>query len=126
MSKKTAKVLLVEDIKIAQKVTSFTLESLNCDVDIAENGSKALELAETNHYDIILMDLGLPDVDGMTVTETIRKMPHYDQNTPIVALTAHADEDYRKNCLEIGMSGYMIKPLTTESAKDLLDNYLRH
>lgn len=124
METNRTKVLLVEDVKIAQTGAVMALSELNCDVDVAETGTKALKLAGQNRYELILMDLGLPDVDGMTLTETIRKMPEHQRGTPIIALTAHADTNYRNDCYEIGMDGYVVKPLTMDTARDLLTRYV--
>ena len=126
METKRTKILLVEDIKVAQTGAILALSELNCEVDVAETGTNALTLAGQNQYDLILMDLGLPDVDGMTLTETLRKMPEHQRGTPIIALTAHSDTNYRNDCYEIGMDGYVVKPLTVDTARDLLTRYVNN
>lgn len=117
-------VLLVEDIKIAQKVASLRLMELNCEVDTAETGARAIELVNQHTYDLILMDLGLPDMDGLTVTETIRKMEKTDEHVPIIALTAHEAEDIKESCLKVGMDDFLGKPLTIEKARSVIDKFL--
>lgn len=117
-------VLLVEDIKIAQKVALLRLIELNCKVDTAETGARALELVNQYTYDLILMDLGLPDMDGLTVTETIRKMEKTDERVPIIALTAHDGEEIKDSCLKVGMSEFLSKPLTTEKARFVIEKFL--
>ena len=82
------KILVVEDVEIASRMAVVMLESYGCAVDTVETGSSALEIIEEKDYDLILMDLGLPDMDGLSVTETIRRM-HHNPDIPIVALTAH-------------------------------------
>lgn len=70
------------------------------------------------------MDLGLPDTDGYTVTETIREMEEQtNRHTPIVALTAHTDETFKKNAFESGMDDFLTKPITIEKAKQVIDKY---
>jgi CheY-like chemotaxis protein len=102
---KTIKILLVEDHLIAQKMVSLVLGSLNCQVEIAADGKTALEKSQMTDYDLILMDIGLPDIDGHTVTEKIRKNEKNTRRVPIVALTAHADESEKTKASRSGMDG---------------------
>ena len=124
MEIQSPRVLLVEDVRIAQKLAQMALEAIHCKVDVVLSGNEALELVEENQYDLILMDLGLPDIDGITVTETIRRPGEQNENTPIVALTAHGDELYQQECQEIGMNDYVMKPLTEEKGQALLDKFV--
>lgn len=118
------KVLMVEDLKVAQKVAKLILgNDLGCAVDIAETGAQALELANKNNYDLIFMDLGLPDIDGLTVTETIRKSDTQPK-VPIIALTAHGSEDYKSRCMEVGMNDFIVKPIKVEDGSRLINKYL--
>lgn len=124
MSEKHPKILVVEDIKIAQKLAGMILHQLNCEVDTADNGVQAIECYNKQTYDLIFMDLGLPDMDGLTVTETIRKLESKPQHTPIVALTAHDDADVKKACLEHGMDDFLAKPLTPQAASSILQRFV--
>ena len=117
MIKQNTAVLLVEDHAIAQKIAILALEPFQCQVDIAANGTQALEMYNNNQYDLILMDLGLPDIDGVTVTETIRRQGSDQIRVPIVALTANADETYRNHCIEAGMDDFLLKPISTALCK---------
>ncbi|MDB6095746.1 MAG: GacS/BarA family sensor protein [Francisellaceae bacterium] len=123
-----AQILLVEDLKIAQKVAILTLEDLNCEVDVAETGLEALEKIKIKSYQLIFMDIGLPDIDGLTITETIRRQESIyttQKFTPIIALTAHSnDEELKRQCLEVGINDYIIKPLKPENAQVILNKYL--
>ncbi|MCE3043554.1 response regulator [Legionella sp. 16cNR16C] len=115
------RVLVVEDNIIAQHAAKSLLTKLQCTVDIAENGIKALELWKTQHYDLILMDIGLPDIDGYEVTHAIRvheltKKTH----TPIIALTAHAGDENKKRCIDAGMNAVLTKPLTAKNCSDIV------
>jgi two-component system aerobic respiration control sensor histidine kinase ArcB len=121
MSKQTIRVLLVEDNRVAQLAVRLNLQQLNCTVDIASTGEEALTFASENAYDLILMDIGLiGDLDGFAVSRHIRKDCHKNLETPIIALTAHSGEDYRKLSVEAGMNDYMVKPLSAQSIREVL------
>lgn len=111
------KVLVVEDVELAQVAAVTILESIECDVEIAETGEEAILKTQTTKFDAIFMDLGLPDVDVLTVTEKIRQA---NPGVEIFALTAHADDNIRKQCLAAGMSKFLVKPLTQAMAKHVL------
>lgn len=115
------RVLLVEDNAIISRISKDLLERLNCKVDIAETGSEALQLAKEWRYDLVLLDIGLPDIDGYTVAEKIR-LPKSNINSqaPIIAITAHSEDEERKRCLEVGMNRMITKPLTQEIAEAIL------
>ncbi|MDX1901128.1 MAG: response regulator [Gammaproteobacteria bacterium] len=119
------KVLLVENQKIAQKIALFYLSEFGCQVDTAETGIDALELVKEKTYDLIFMDLGLDDIDGLTVTETIRKSEDEAHRVPIVALTAHDAEDIRSSCFEAGVDDFISKPFLPEKSRPVLEKYLR-
>lgn len=120
------KILVVEDIKIALKMALIVLQELGCEVDTATSGIQSLELIKKNHYDVIFMDLGLPDIDGLTLTETIRKIKEEDQlidkKTLIIALTAHG-ETLKEDCLQAGMDDFIEKPLTKEASLKVFRTY---
>lgn len=116
-------ILLVEDQAFVAKITKINFSELNCNVDIALDGKTAIEQANNNIYDLIIMDIGLPDIDGYEVTKKIR-LSELNANVPIVALTAHADDESQKRCIQSGMNGILIKPLLKEKAQSLLDTYI--
>jgi len=124
MTDSRIKVLLVEDIALAQKVAQPILATCNCDADIASTGTQALQFLKDNDYDFVLMDLGLPDIDGITLAETIRNTDNRNLYTPIIALTAHSDEEQKRGCLEAGMNDYLLKPLTKEQCQAIIETYL--
>ncbi|MFI4957316.1 MAG: response regulator [Gammaproteobacteria bacterium] len=111
------KVLLVEDLPLAAKIARFILGDLNCDVDVATNGAEALQKAQSNAYDLIFMDVGLPDATGFEVTSRIRKA---GVQVPIYALTAHTDADHRDQAIAAGMTGFLTKPLEEMAVRQLL------
>lgn len=106
------KILLVEDNQMISKICSellMTLEELNCEVDIAESGTKALNLINDTVYDLILMDIGLPDMSGYELAQYLRS---HNVDTPIVAVTGHSHPlDYEK-AKKMGMNDMIIKPLS--------------
>ena len=124
MDNKKVKVLVVEDHLIAKKIAITILKSLNCDVDTADDGNQALTLSTNNTYHLILVDIGLPDIDGFELVQRMRAFKNIERHLPIIALTAHTDNTYKTRCLESGMNGCFSKPLTTEDARDILKNYI--
>lgn len=122
-SKISARILLVEDMPIIQMATTSLLEELNCNVTIADSGEKALQLFKSHEYDLIFMDIGLPDIDGYEVAKKIRASKK-GKNIPILALTAHAADDVDDLCGSSGMNAVLQKPLKREHAKELLNTYV--
>lgn len=118
-----ARILLVEDDLIAQKLAVYMLQGFGFHIDIAATGSRALELAMANDYQLIFMDMGLPDIDGLTVTETIRAQAG-NKNTPIIALTAHSRDCLYDQCMASGITEFLNKPLTQDAAVSILNTYV--
>lgn len=114
-----ANVLLVEDNALNQKIAKILLEELGCHVDIVDNGKQAIESNRIKQYDIIFMDVGLPDMDGISITKAIRK-ENIHQNVPIIALTAHALEQDRERCLQASMNDVLTKPIKSVDLKRIL------
>ncbi len=124
MTTQQYKVLLVEDIKVALRFATHILSTLGCKVDAAETGTQAMKKMNENSYDLIFMDLGLPDMDGLAVTQWIRQRNDGKSRTPIVALTAHDTPEDRESCFKAKMEDFIIKPLTIEKAKYILEKYV--
>lgn len=117
-------ILLAEDNLINQKLTLRLLEKNGHSVDIAENGKVAVEMWQRNKYDVVLMDVLMPEMDGFEATEQIRKLEKESgRRTPIIALTANAMKGDREKCLGIGMDDYLPKPLKMNDLKTLLDKW---
>lgn len=111
------KVLLVEDLPLAAKIARYILSDLNCDVDHVSTGADAVNKARSDVYDLIFMDVGLPDATGFEVTQRIRAA---GVATPIYALTAHTDVDHRQQAIRAGMTGFLTKPLEEAAVRQLL------
>lgn len=119
-----SRILLIEDHPLTAQITRSILMKLACQVETAANGTEALEKAIAYNYDLIFMDIGLPDMNGNEVARRIRafeaKMKRY---TPIIALTAHVDEN-KEHCIAAGMDAVYSKPLAKEEAVGILDTFI--
>lgn len=106
------RILLAEDNVTNQKVATLLLKRMGYSVDIVANGLEAVEATMRQTYDVVLMDIQMPEMDGMEATQRIRqKFPHRPH---IVAMTAHAMRGYREKCLDVGMDDYVSKPIRPE------------
>jgi PAS domain S-box-containing protein len=108
-----ARILLVEDNPINQEVTLELLHQAGLHADLAENGQIALERVQASPYDLILMDMQMPVLDGIEATRAIRKLPDY-ANVPILAMTANAFDEDRQACIDVGMNDHVAKPVNPE------------
>lgn len=126
MQNENLHILVVEDAEIAQRAARSAIESLGHKVDVAKTGAEAIGCCREQHYDLIFMDLGLPDMDGFTVTETLHNQGNGAKFiTPIIALTVHDTEEFKVNTRQVGMSDFIAKPLTTEKIEEVIKLYAR-
>lgn len=120
-----ARVLLVEDNISNQKIVTISLGSKVKSVDTATNGKEALDMFLKSDYDIILMDIRLPVMDGIKTSKKIREMESgTDKYTPIIALTANAMIGDKEQCIEAGMDDYLSKPFQPQKLLDMLNKYV--
>src|SRR5579862_9636181 len=121
----SSRVLLVEDNLIATRITTMHLNELTCIVDHAQDGISAITMSKENHYDIILMDIGLPDMTGIEVTRSIRQNElGSEMPVPIIALTAHVDDERNQQCMQSGMSAVFCKPIEKAIIEDILNAFV--
>jgi len=120
------KILLAEDNIVNQKVASIHLQTLGHEVEIAKNGKIAVEMFENKNYDIIFMDVQMPEMDGFEATQAIRNIEKNSgkaEKIPIIAMTANAMQGDKEKCLEAGMDDYISKPFTATSLLKILQTY---
>jgi polar amino acid transport system substrate-binding protein len=124
MAQLTGSVLLVEDNTINQQVAQEILESMGLVVYTVSNGVEALKALELQRYDIVLMDLQMPEMDGYEATRRIRAEAKYTQ-LPVIAMTAHAMAEEREQCLAVGMNDHLPKPIDPPQLYNVLSLYLK-
>ena len=105
-----AKILLVEDNEMNRDMLSRRLQRRGYEVAIATDGQAGVDMASTREYDLVLMDMSLPEIDGWEATRRLREDPA-TRTLPIIALTAHAMTDDRQRAIEAGCDDYDIKPV---------------
>lgn len=119
-------VLLVEDDEINQRFANMLLHDLGCMVDIAASGREAIDKLEHGRYDLVFMDIGLPDYDGFELTKVIRRTIPKADDLPIIAMTAHAFARDKRRCIRAGMDDVVIKPVKEIAMRHVLQQYLEH
>lgn len=117
------RVLLVEDEPINRDIGEDLLSSIGLQVETAENGNVAVNCVKQTKFDLILMDIQMPEVDGLDATRQIRQLPGYAE-TPIVALTANAFASDKQRCFEAGMTDFLSKPVSPVELYAVLGKYL--
>jgi PAS domain S-box-containing protein len=117
------RVLVAEDNMANQKVALKMLTKLGCRADVVANGQEAVDALRTVPYDLVFMDCNMPDVDGFTATEMIRKMEANDKHTVVIAMTANALKGDRDRCLAAGMDDYVSKPVSQKALEDIVNEW---
>lgn len=117
------RVLLVEDNLVVAKVTGRMLEELGAIVDNARSGEETIKHVREKNYDIIFMDIGLPDTTGVELTQTIRAMKTSSANAPIVALTGHMRKENTQQCFAAGMNEVLIKPVLLAQLQKVMQDF---
>jgi len=125
---RSEKILLAEDVAVNQQVAIGMLNKIGLvNIDIANNGTEAVELFDCEKYALILMDLQMPGMDGYSAAQKIRAVEHAQQHatrTPIIAVTAHAFADEKRKSIEMGMDDLVTKPLTGEKLTEVIHHWL--
>ena len=120
------KVLLAEDNEINQMVAKMMLERFGCETDAVETGKLAVQAIQARNYDVVLMDVHMPEMDGYTATSNIRQYEEpLGKRTPVIAMTAKAMLGDRELCLEAGMDDYIVKPVRPDDLYDVLLRWKR-
>ena len=123
--KEKSKALVVEDNLINQRLIQILLQEYNIEVTTASNGVQAVDMCQKSRYDIVFMDIDMPEKNGIIATKEIKEAINPNGNTPIVALTAMAMEGDREMLLDAGLDDYISKPLTREKLEHILITYLK-
>jgi len=120
------RVLLAEDDSTIREVLVLMLKTANYYVDVAEDGLKAVEMWEKGGYDIVLMDVQMPRLDGFGASRAIRKKEQKQGgHTPIIAMTAHAQKMDEENCLAAGMDAYISKPINFKKSLQVIGDIMK-
>ncbi len=114
-------ILVVEDNLMNQKLALQVLKRLGCSAQVAANGQQALDLLQSNDFDLVLMDIQMPVMDGYTTTRHIRT--DLQSTVPIIAMTAHALASEREQCLQAGMNDFLPKPFQVNELERILRKY---
>jgi len=123
-SGQTVKVLVAEDNLVNQMVIKAMLQKLGCEAEIASNGEEAVERYRNGEFDVILMDVSMPVMDGAEATAEIRRLQaETGDATPIIGVTAHAMREDRKRCMDAGMDDYLPKPVKEEPLRDAIERW---
>jgi len=110
-AKPVFRILLAEDLMLNQKLTQRLLSRSGYRIDVVGNGSQAVEAVKDAEYDVVLMDVQMPEVDGIEATKRIRALPPPKCDVTIIALTAQANAGAEEFCLAAGMNDYISKPI---------------
>jgi CheY-like chemotaxis protein len=122
-SKRRLHILLAEDNLVNQKLAVKILERMGHSVSVAANGKRAIETLENGEFDLVLMDVQMPEMDGLEATRLIRESEKTTgSHVPIMAMTAYAMKEDEARCLEAGMDGYVSKPIDTQGLFETIEN----
>lgn len=120
------RILVAEDVELNQFLAKHILEAWGFSVDIANNGLEAVNCVQQKHYDLVLMDIQMPEMDGIVATQTIRRLDKKDKSSiPIIALTANALKGDDQRYLNAGMNDYITKPYTEERLYKVISKFLK-
>lgn len=118
------RILLAEDSEINASIIYSHLSDMGHDVDVATDGNTALYAMHKHHYDIVFMDIHMPNMDGIEATRKWRRIEPEQKSLPVIALTAKATSEDKNLCFEAGMNGFLTKPVNAEQLAEVLNSYL--
>lgn len=119
------KVLIAEDSSVIQNLAKKILQFQNYDITAVKNGQQVLDKLEKDHYDVIVMDINMPVMDGMQCAEQIRKREDDKANTPIIAISGNAKNYSRDDFERVGINEYLPKPLNFDELVEKVNQYTR-
>ena len=118
-----SEILLVEDSLSNQAVVKESLKKMKVDITIANNGKEAVELCRKRRFDLVLMDMAMPVMDGITATRKIKQEKGLNYQTPIIALTANAFSEDKKACRDAGMVDFLHKPIDVNTLRNTISRW---
>lgn len=118
------RVLLAEDDTVNQEITRDVLDGMGHEVRIVENGRESLDAVQVQHFDVVLMDVWMPEMNGLEATRRIREARPRDGQLCIVALTADETAEVRERCLEAGMDAFLNKPVRQDELAEVFSELL--
>ena len=115
------KALIVDDSRLNINVAKAMLEKIGLEVDFALSGLECLEKVKNNHYDIIFMDIMMPELSGVETFKLLKENENF--NIPVIALTADANIESKEKYLSLGFNGYIPKPINIDQLKNVIENF---
>ena len=112
-------ILVVDDCKSMRDVIAFTIHAEGYECELANNGEVALEFAHSQHFDLILTDINMPVMNGIKLTDELRKLPSY-KHTPILILTTECSSEMKQEGRGVGATGWIVKPFNGEKLIDAI------
>jgi CheY-like chemotaxis protein len=121
--KEKPRILIAEDHPLNQKLVSFMLKNKGYESAVCNSGTEALRMLEKESFNLVLMDIEMPEMDGITATRCIREKLGSD--IPVIALTAHGSEEEKEKCRRAGMNNYLTKPFKADEFYAMIESYLQ-
>ena len=115
------RILLVDDVQFIQRLVSSMISGLGYVCDVASGGNQAIQMIKTGHYDLVFMDLEMPDLNGFETTKQLHQM---GVRIPIIGFSGNSHDSEVQACFDIGMCGFVIKPPTPEVLKEAIEQSL--
>lgn len=122
---KDKKILVAEDDEMNRELMSDILQSMNLPVEFARDGNEAVHKFKQGKFDLILMDIRMPNKDGISATKEIRLLEPPGQRIPILALTASILEEEKQTCIEAGLDDFIYKPISLQILRNKITKYLQ-